>query len=194
MDRGQADINHIRRILKKRIPKKRYRHSESVAYLASSIAMCYGKDPKPAFMAGLLHDCARFMSDVELFDEYKRLGLPYSEEEERMPLLLHSKMGAYIAEKEYGIHDRQVLDAISYHISGRPGMTFIEQSIFLADFVEIWRTYLDDGEFVELRGLVFHDLDKATYKTAEYIIRHLEDKGDVIDDMIYATLDYYKAL
>ena len=39
--------------------------------------------------------------------------------EHSMPALIHAKLGAYLAENEYGIKDREVLDAITYHTTGR---------------------------------------------------------------------------
>lgn len=48
-----------------------------------------------------------------------------------MPALIHAKLGAYLAENEYGIKDREVLDAITYHTTGRPEMTMLEKFFIL---------------------------------------------------------------
>ena len=45
-------------------------------------------------------------------------------------------MGAYLAEKEAGITDPEILDAIRYHTSGRPGMTLLDKVIYVADYIE----------------------------------------------------------
>ena len=41
--------------------------------------------------------------------------------------LWHAPVGAFLVRNEVGITDKEVLDAIAYHTSGRPGMTLLEK-------------------------------------------------------------------
>ena len=43
-----------------------------------------------------------------------------SDAELEVPALIHARLGAYFAEYEYGITDSEILDAITYHTTGRP--------------------------------------------------------------------------
>ena len=50
-----------------------------------------------------------------------------------MPALVHAKLGAYFAEKEYGVTNKGVLSAITWHTTGRPEMTMLEKIIYIAE-------------------------------------------------------------
>ena len=47
--------------LKKKLKKKRFRHTIGVQYTSICLAMRYGEDLNKASYAGLLHDCAKNM-------------------------------------------------------------------------------------------------------------------------------------
>ncbi len=53
--------------------------------------------------------------------------------------------------RDFGITDRELLDAVSYHTTGRAGMTLLEKIIFIADAVEPGRDYPGVEEIRELR-------------------------------------------
>ena len=59
-------FDRCRKILKEDIGKKRYLHSIGVSDTAACLAMRYGYDVKNAAIAGLLHDCAKGLSEEEL--------------------------------------------------------------------------------------------------------------------------------
>ena len=50
--------------------------------------------------------------------------------------MVHAKLGAYFAEKEYGVTNKGVLSAITWHTTGRPEMTMLEKIIYIADYIE----------------------------------------------------------
>ena len=50
--------------------------------------------------------------------------------------LLHSPAGATLAKNEFGIEDKEILDAICYHTTGRGDMTLLEKIVYLADKIE----------------------------------------------------------
>ena len=56
--------------------------------------------------------------------------------EKRVPSLLHGKVGAIYAREKYGVEDKDILNAISYHTTARPGMSLLEKIIFIADYIE----------------------------------------------------------
>lgn len=50
------------------------------------------------------------------------------------PGFMHAEVGALIAEHEFGLKDRDALNAIKYHPTGRPDMSMLEEiSSFLDD-------------------------------------------------------------
>ena len=52
-------IGKYKAYLKEHLSKKRYNHSVNVAGAALELARRYGGDADKAYVAGLLHDCAK---------------------------------------------------------------------------------------------------------------------------------------
>lgn len=72
--------------------------------------------------------------------------------------LWHAPVGAFLVEKEVGLTDEDILNAIRYHTSGRPGMSSLEKVIYVADYIEPGRKF---PGVEEVRELAEQDLDKA---------------------------------
>lgn len=52
------------------------------------------------------------------------------------PFLLHAKVGSFLAREKYGVNDKAILDAITYHTTGRPNMSTLDKIIYIADYIE----------------------------------------------------------
>ena len=117
------ELMDIRKDLSKKLKKERFEHTIGVMYTAASLAMCYGENMQKALTSGLLHDCGKYCSSKEQLMLCRKHGISLTESEIAMPALIHAKLGAYLAEHEYGIKDQDVLDAITWHTTGRPAMT-----------------------------------------------------------------------
>ncbi len=179
----------IKKRIKKVLDKERYQHTLGVAYMAASLAMRYGEDPERLFTAGLLHDCAKNIPNEEKYALCKKYGISLNETEKKAPYLIHAKLGAYLAEKDYGIDDKEILNSIRSHTTGRPGMSVIEKIVFTADYIEMNRREAPD--LPEIRMLAFQDLDMAVIRilksTYEYLL-----KGDrPIDPATKESYEYY---
>ena len=124
-------MKKIKKYLKKHLTKDRYQHTLGVAFTAAALAMKYNTDTananlvKRAYLAGLLHDCAKCMSDEKKLHICDKNNLSYSSMEADHPYLLHGKVGAHIARKKFGIKDEDILQAITWHTTGRPNMSFL---------------------------------------------------------------------
>lgn len=183
-------LNQIRNDMKESLPEKRYRHTLGVAYTAASMAMCHNYDMDDAFLAGLLHDSAKYYSDEKLIETCEQHGLPVSEVERRNPYLLHGKAGAKIAQEKYNITKEDILGAIAYHTTGRPQMSLLEQIIFVADYIEPGRKKIDGLE--EVRYLAFHDLEGCVVEILRQTIAYLKSsEGKEIDATTLETYQYY---
>ena len=62
-------IQKIKEDLKKKLSSKRYEHTMGVEYTSTCLAMRYGADIEKARLAGLLHDCAKYLSSEEKLSE-----------------------------------------------------------------------------------------------------------------------------
>ena len=122
--------------LEQELNYKRFVHTLSVAGTAASLAMCYGADLEKAEMAGLLHDCAKCIDVRKMQRLCEKAGLEVSPYERNSSSLLHSKAGSVLAAEKYGYDDPDMLNAIRYHTTGRPGMSLLEKIIFVSDYIE----------------------------------------------------------
>ena len=127
-------ITRIRRKLMAELDKERYEHTLGVMYTAASMAMRYDADIDKALMAGLLHDCAKCISGENKIKLCDRYHLSVSEVEKANPSLLHAKLGAFLAAKKYHVDDKEIVNAIASHTTGRPHLRDME--MFAADIWE----------------------------------------------------------
>ena len=179
----------IQEKLKKVQNERRYEHTLGVAYTATCLAYRYGEDPEKARLAGLLHDCAKHLSGEKALEMCAKYDLPVNNIEKNNPFLLHGKVGALIAQKKFNVDDEDILNAITYHTTGRPGMSLLEKIIYVSDYIEPNRDFASNLDTV--RNLAFENLDMALVKILEDILKHLLDKNLPTDPMTQKTFDYY---
>ena len=184
-----ADIRKIRKKMEKVLDPKRFEHTLGVAYTASALAMCYDVDINKAQTAGLLHDCAKCMSNEKKLSICEKHHIPVNEVERKNPFLLHAKVGSYVAMKQFNIHDQDIINAILNHTTGRPGMSQLEKIIYIADYIEPGRKQAPN--LTKLRRLAFQDLDQALLKVLDDTLHYLESINSPIDPMTQKTYEYY---
>ena len=88
------------------------------------------------------------------------------------------------------IDDEEIIDAILYHTTGRPGMSLLEKIVYIADYIEPGRNHAPN--LGEIRELCFADLDEALLKILEDILVHLKESKKEIDPMTQMTYEFYK--
>lgn len=189
------DILEIQKTMEKELPKKRFFHTLGVAHTAVCLSMRYKADYKKAHIAGLLHDCAKCIEDRELLKRCLLFEIPVTETEKASPSLLHGKLGAYYCKTRFGIEDEDILNAVSYHTTGRPSMSLLEKIIFIADYVEPGRREISG--LWDIRNIVFDNLNQAVLMVLENTINYLKDKesaGITIDRMSIDAYNYYKLI
>ena len=128
-------ISKIKKELAKELDSKRYEHTLGVAYTAACLAMRYDCDINRAYLAGLLHDCAKCMSHDERLHYCEKHDMEVTDIEKQNPALLHAKVGAEMCRRKYDVKDEEICSAVRFHTTGRPGMTLLEKIIFIADYL-----------------------------------------------------------
>ncbi len=132
-----------------------------VAETARSLAQLYGENADKAYLAGLLHDCAKRHKSDEMLEMAMLHGIEPDDDERLNPYMLHAKLGEIIAREEFGVDDAAVLQAIRLHISGAPDMTRLDLLLNLADYTEPGR---DFPEVDTLRALARENPEKALFQ------------------------------
>lgn len=166
-------LEYIRMNLK----ESRLQHIYRVAETAVAMARREGADVRKAEIAALLHDCARNLPPEKLNSLVEELGLPDRYRDNVN--LSHSKVGAAFAGRLFNIDDREILDAISYHTTGRCRMTTLEKIVFLADAIEPGRDY---PGVEAIRDAAEESLDRGCLKSLEGTIEFLKAADKFIDN------------
>ena len=185
-----VDIKKIRKKMEKTLDPKRFEHTLGVAYTAAALAMCYEVDINKAQTAGLLHYCAKCMSNEKKLLICEKHHIPVNDVEKKNPFLLHAKVGSYLAMKQFCIHDQDIINAILNHTTGRPGMSQLEKIIYIADYIEPGRKQAPN--LTQVRRMAFQDLDKALLQILGDTLKYLNSIYSPIDPMTQKTYEFYQ--
>lgn len=175
------EIKLMQEKLKATLKHRRYRHIMGTVRWAIELAHRHGMDTKKARLAALLHDCAKFAPDeqLKLAEHY---GLKLRLVEKSSPSLLHGRLGAIYAREEYGVKDKEILDAIRCHTFCRLRMTRLDKLLYIADKTEPMRSF---PGVTNLRRKAWKDLDAGTVACMDYSISHTRNAGKQLDNTIF---------
>ncbi len=184
------DLEEMSKRLRKYIDANRFYHTQGVRFTSAALAMAHGADIHKAETAGLLHDCAKGISDSKKIKICDKNEIEISKVERNNPFLLHAKVGAYIAKEKYGIDDEEILDAIRFHTTGKAGMHMLEQIVFIADYIEPRRN--KSKHLPEIRLAAFRDLDECCYLILKDMLLYLKSKSGEIDSNTQDAYHFYE--
>ena len=168
--------------------QRRYTHTLGVRDLAVELAYEHGLPMQAAAAAALLHDCAKEMKlgmMQAMADHYQLCEYPGEMERNA---LLHGKIAAVFAARKYNVHDPDVLNAIRYHTTGRPGMSPLELCVFVADKAEKGRKSYPGLD--EIRLLMHRDLEAAALLSMRSTRKYVAMMGQAYSEETDAAIDY----
>lgn len=172
MDCTKINNEHILKWLKDNLSEERYIHTLGTAECAKELATKYNLDQDKAYLAGLLHDCAKCFTTEKLLEIIKN-NLEVEESEMLNYKTLHAPVSAYIAEKEFNINDKEILSAIRWHTLGKINMTDFEKIIFIADKIEPKTREKEHSEKVRVLLDEENGLNKALLKLYKSTLKSL---------------------
>jgi predicted HD superfamily hydrolase involved in NAD metabolism len=190
MAETEYDLEAFSKKLAKYIDANRWYHTQGVRYMSAALAMAHGVDLVKAETAGLLHDCAKCIPDSKKIRICEKNGFEISKVERSNPFLLHAKAGACIAREKYGVEDEEILSAIRYHTTGRPGMTPLEEIVFIADYIEPRRN--KSRHLPEIRRCAFRNLDECCYLILKDMLLYLHSRKGDIDQNTQDAFSFYE--
>ena len=182
------NTDSIRTYIENNFSEKRKIHTEGVRETAVKLAEKYGVDPSKAEIAALFHDMYRGVPvDVlNYYVKHMKLDSKYINNAN----LAHGKIAAIIMERDYGVTDPDIINAVSFHTTGRAGMSQLEKVIYIADAIEPNRRYPGVDE---LRKAVWEDLDRACLMSINHTINYVSGQGHFLDpDTLMARDDFMK--
>lgn len=175
-----------RRLAKKRLSAKRYQHTLNVRRMAVKLAKRWGADPEKAALAALLHDTAKELPREEMLQILNDNAIMTENAQNRPSPVWHGICAAILAQTQWGVEDEEVLSAIRCHTTGKPGMSLLDEIVFLADMTSAERDY---PEVDYLRKLEKKDIHQAMREALEMNLHWLEESGKPVDEETRAALE-----
>ena len=167
------ETEKIKKELKKNLSSYRYDHSLRVAETAKSLAEEHHIDKQKAYIAGLLHDIAKELTEKENKYWIEKYHLDKSLNEEKNKKIKHADIGAVIAKEKYHI-TQDIYNAIKYHTIGNKSMDTLAKIIYIAD--KIGREKIPE-ELKPVKQLAYTNIDEALLYCIEQQEKNLKEKG-----------------
>ena len=175
-------IEEFKQKLKIDLKPQRYQHTLFTIIKAMELAVGTSADKDVVFIAALLHDCAKYktpnesqLSDLKDFVE--------------CPAIVHATFGALIAEEEYGITDKRILEAIKYHSTGRREMSIEEMIVCLADAIEDSRDY---PNLENIRNATKKGIKYGLLESLSGVVKYESEKGNKIHHLTSEAIEWLK--
>lgn len=177
----------IKKDLLNNISKDIYDHTLRVVDVCEKLARIYGEDLEKTKIASLLHDSAKFDSKEKVFEVAKQLGVLDDEIYFYNKEIIHASLGAKLAIDKYNIIDKDILNSIKYHTTGRKAMSLLEKIIFIGDYIEPGRKFKG---VEEIRSLAFKDLNKSLLLAMNSNLKFLLEKDNLISKNTIEARNY----
>ncbi len=173
--------SHLSRLhsIIQRLPEGLQDHLNRVRETALELASLHGVDASRVEIAALGHDIYRAHQGEKLLEEARTAGLDIHPVEERVPILLHGPLAAAHLERECDITDPEILEAVRWHSTSRPGMSRVGLVVFLADKV-VPQKAENNPYLLKVAETARESLERAAldYLTAE--IASLLERGSLV--------------
>lgn len=167
-------------------------HSIAVAKMASDLAKKYEIDENQAYLAGILHDCVKYIGIEKIKSLIKKHNIRVFEHEMQAPKTLHAPVGAYLAQHQFGVKDKKILDAIRFHTIGRCNMSLLEKIIFISDKIE---PVTREEEFrAKILPQLKKNLDCAIFAYFEILLEKLKAQGATISTYTQEVFEHFRDL
>ena len=172
------DTKQIIEKLNTMLKPKRLEHSINVAKCAIKLSEIYGYDKEKAYLAGLVHDCAKYFTKEQIDSYVEKYNIELDPLEVDNIALSHSIIGSFAIQDVFNIQDMDIINAVRYHTTGRENMSILEKIIFMADMIEEGRNFPGVDY---LRELSFNkQLDKALITSFNNTIKFVIENNQLI--------------
>lgn len=174
--------------LKQNVSEARLEHILGVEATSKQLARLHQVDQQQAAKAGLMHDLAKFFPPLRLLQMATAAGLEIDSICQANPHLLHADVSAIVAKTEFGIKDREILEAIAVHTLGKPEMSPLSCVVFVADAIEPSRG--NSSKLSKLRQTSQNNLYLSVQQTCDYSLKHLIKNNRSIHPRVILTRNW----
>ena len=186
-----SGINQRERIvhwLEKNVSRHRLQHILGVEATCITLARYHNLNERQAAQAGLMHDLAKFFPPQKLLQIATQNNIRVDRVCQDHPHLLHAEVGAVVANREFGVNDPEILDAIGNHTLGSPHMSKLSCLVFIADVLEPNRG--NNQRLEAMRLVAQENLYKCVQQTSDYSLEYLLSKQKIIHPRTVLTRNW----
>ena len=144
-------LDVLRAQVRAEMSQKRFIHTAEVEKMAAYLGSIYAPDKIPMLRAAaLLHDVTKEYSYAEQIELCQKYGVELEADAYFAPKTLHARTAAVIISDKFpDFADAEIISCVRYHTTGRENMMLCEKLIYLADYIDMSRTF---EECVKLRN------------------------------------------
>ena len=164
-------------------------HTGRVVAEGRRLAQLHEVDASRVQAAAWGHDLYRHLDDEALLRAARDLVIAPDAAEQAEPILLHGPVAAARAQRAWGVADAEVLEAIRVHTTGRPGMSPVALTLFLADKLEPAKVAADPG-LAGIRLVAERDPVAALLAFLDRRIMHYVSAGRVLHPLAIETRNW----
>ena len=139
-------ISALRKKVAESMSEKRFFHTAEMEKMAIRLGELYAPDKIPMLRAAaLLHDITKEKSTEEHLAILKANGVELTRLDKISPKTLHARTAEYVIRDEFPefYTDGELLNCVRKHTTGDEQMTLCEMIIYLADYIDMSRTFDD---------------------------------------------------
>ncbi len=186
-------LSALRESVAKGLSERRYKHTLEVEKMAVRLAEIYCPDKMPDLRAAaLLHDITKEYDNKVHISMLSKPGIEFTKEERLAPKTFHARTAALLIPEIYPeFADDDVIAAVRWHTTGRAGMSIAEKVLYLADYIDMSRTFEDCAKLRDyffsknLDGMTDKErlchLDRTLLLSFDMTINGLLSEGTVIN-------------
>jgi nicotinate-nucleotide adenylyltransferase len=187
-DCSHSAIMRVEAAVRDALSIERFLHSRNTAIFAYDLCRRFGLNPMEGYLAGIAHDYAKQIDNKHMLKLAKTDEMPISDLEKDKPNLLHGRAAAVLLKERFSIHNKDILEAVAFHTSGRVHMCPLAKVIYIADKTEASRN-IDPA----LRKMCMEaDLDSILYAVLKKTISKLQSKKLDLSEETLRLLDRMK--
>lgn len=147
-------LDRLREQIRTKLSPKRFFHTAEVEKMVARLAALYIPEKEMKLRAAaLLHDMTKELSPESQMAICLTRDIGYEEADRYSPKTLHARTAAALIPEQYpDFADTEIIGCVRWHTTGHADMTLCEQLVYLADYIDMSRTFED---CVQLRNFFF---------------------------------------
>ena len=189
---GETQLDALREQVERTMSPYRFRHTAEVEKMVTRLAALYAPEQTLSLRAAaLLHDITKEANTEEQLALCGQYGVTLTDADKGAPKTLHAMTAAAVIPGRYpAFAEKEILCAVRWHTTGRAGMGLGEWLLYLADYIDLSRTFPDcvalraffwgaEPEKMEWEERLEH-LTKTLIRSLDLTVRALIEEGTPI--------------